>query len=109
MKRLIALLIVAVFCITIFSPSASAVCPDPNNTRFVRGGMPNGDDGAWNEADSPGDGEGAVLPRLFGLYISKHFVVYFVPKIIIGNSDSLDKYDPTDLTDTERSREASSR
>ncbi len=54
MKRLIALLIVVVFCISIFATPASAICPDPEDARFVRGETPNGDDSGWADPHAKG-------------------------------------------------------
>ena len=105
MKRPIALLMAVAFCISIFAVPISAVCPDPNNTRFVRGGMPNGDEGAWNEADSPGDNGVIEVLSYFGLYSSKYFIIYLVPKDI-KKDKPLDENDPGNLTDTHAGRTA---
>ena len=74
MKRLIALLLVAVFCIMIFSPPVSAICPNPNDSRFVRGGTPYGDEGGWNDITSPGEERAAYIDNLKFVLI-KYFII----------------------------------
>ena len=109
-RRLIALLAVLVFGAVLFSPPVAALSVNPDKPRIWLDGDP------WNEADddgdngnnSPGGGEPGGFPDWIRLYTSKYFMVYFLPKTI-GNTDSLDKDDPSDVTDTEESREAPTR
>ena len=108
MKRLIALLIALVFLISIFAPPVSAICPNPNDARFVRGGTPYGDEGAWNDLDFPGDNKIIYILGYFELSISKYLIIYVVPQNI-EKDKCLDKNDRDDLKGTDAGRRTSPR
>ena len=90
MKRLIALLIAAVFCVTMLCPPVSAVCPDPENPgRWVMGGnTPSGDESGWHDPESPGGRSGIVeVLSYFKVNVSKYFVVFFIAKKTVKQTE----------------------
>jgi hypothetical protein len=107
MKRIIALLVVVAFCLSIFAPPVSATCPDPKNSKFIGGNIPNGDDGGWNDPTSPGGGNGIAVFDGFWIYTTKYLIIYFLPKKIKQSEISI-KNDLTDNERIDRSRGSSS-
>ena len=105
MKRLIALLIVVAFCISIFAAPASAACPNPNDLRLVRGETPYGDEHPWNDDDS--EVEWITQIRFIKLLFSKHPMVWFIVKPV-GQNNSEEINERPNSSDTQRSRSTSS-
>ena len=110
MKRVIALLMAVTFCISIFATPISAVCPNPNDARFVRGGTPNGDDSPWIDVDSNAPSDDTMLSGVFNWIESflrwqygSSRVEYFLVINKSFNSDSK-KNDKSPLTDNSRGR-----
>lgn len=110
MKRLIALLVAAIFCIALFSPPVTATCPDPSKGLpwMDRGEKPNGDGGGWNDIDSEGSNVIVELFDTFKLYGFKFFIIYFIPNKI-DNNGAIERDVSSNDTDIPTSRVASTR
>ena len=69
MRRLTALLLLALFCVVVFAPPAAARGWDPNSWPFPAQDRsvtaPSGDDGGWNDQDSK---SGWDVNSLFGCF-----------------------------------------
>lgn len=82
MKRLIAVIVVAVFCVSLFSPPLAARDRDPTKPLpwTDPSARPNGDGGGWNDIDSEGGDGIVVFFDLFKIYGSKIFIIYLPSK-----------------------------
>jgi hypothetical protein len=110
MKKLVILLVaIALGVMFLWSP-LSAMERDPTVTLpwMESGAKPNGDGGAWNDADSEGDDGIVVIVDLFRLCGSKYFVIYLIPNKI-DNNGSIERDVPSNNADIPTSRDASSR
>lgn len=103
MKRLIALLMVAAFCISIFATPASATFPDPNDPRFVRGGTPNGDEGGWGVPVDKSKDKSFGPFLFYRLNFAYPFSKFFIIRVI-DNSDSQDRNDTESFTELSNNR-----
>jgi hypothetical protein len=110
MKRLIAVLVAMVFCVSLFCPPLAARDHDPTRPLpwMDPTTVPDGDEGGWQEADSEGGNDIVVVFDLFKSYSGKYFIVYFIPKKI-DNRGAIGRDVPEDCTDPASSRSASSR
>ena len=103
MKRLIALLIVVAFCISIFVAPVSAVCPNPNDLRFIRSDTPYGDDGGWGEPVDKSKDKSFEPFLFYRLNFAYPFAKFFIIGLI-NNSDSQDKNDTESFTELSNNR-----
>ena len=109
MKRLIALLIAAVFCTVLFSPPVVAWCPAyaGDNEKPT----PLGDDSGWVDPDESPGGKSVIIVEVlsyFKMYTSNYFVAFFVGKRI-DNRDTAERNDFTNNTSFSGGRGASSK
>ena len=107
MKRLFALLIVAAFCISIFAVPISAVCPNPNDLRFIRSDTPYGDEGGWVQPSTIPEDDSRFasfrdLASYYRIFLTGKIVVLTAIKIHSRNNDI------TDIKSNSRDRRASS-
>jgi hypothetical protein len=109
MKRLIAVLVAMVFCVSLFCPPLAARDHDPTRPLpwMDPTVVPDGDDGGWQDADSTGADVVEVFFNLFKLYGSKYFII-FVPNKI-DNSGSIERDVTPNNTDIPTSRDVSTR
>jgi hypothetical protein len=110
MKKLVILLIaIALGVMFLWSPLA-ARDRDPTTPMpwMESGAKPNGDGGAWNEADSEGGYEIVVIFDLFKFYASRFLIINIIPSKI-DNSGSIERDVPSNNADIPTSRDASSR
>ena len=108
MKRLMALLLVAVFCIVLFSPPAAAWCP---SFRGDNGSpTPMGDDGGWADphAKDTGTNETCIYSKYWFLKLPFYCVIKGYLHINNIDEDSLGTNEHTDLTGARGNREPSS-
>ena len=110
MKRVIALLIVVAFCISIFAVPISAVCPNPNDLRFIRSDTPNGDEGGWNDPHKKGTDNNKVFIYSKYWFLKVPFFYVIKSSLHIKNidEDSLGTNEHTNFTGTCGNREPSS-
>ena len=103
MKRPIALLMAVAFCISIFAVPISAVCPNPNDARFIRSDTPYGEEGGWGDPVENSKDKSFELFLFYRLNFAYPFAKFFIIRVI-DNSDSQDKDDTESLTELSNNR-----
>jgi hypothetical protein len=106
MKRLIALLAVAAFGISILANPVSSVCPDPKDARFIRGDTPYGDDGGWGEPVENSNNMHESFP-FYRLNFTYPLVKFLFIRVI-DNSESQDNNDTESLKELNNNRRSNS-
>ena len=101
MKKLITMLVLAVFCASLFSPPLTARNNDPTRPGVIMGqtGEPDGDDFGWNNPDSVGGRKISDAMSYLHVYVSKYTIICFIPKKEEKHKPLVED-DPVDLRNT---------